>query len=82
MFTEDSHLCKPPPGYEHIVHDEPDYGGFLRGRIASLGDAQPVVVYCRPEALAAPGEKLGQFIRGAAELPVRRFTSAPGSSAD
>lgn len=29
-----------------------------------------VVVYCRPEALATPGEKLSQFLRGLAGLPV------------
>ena len=27
-------------------------------------------MYCRPEALAAPGEKLRQFVCGLARLPV------------
>jgi hypothetical protein len=29
-----SHKANPPPGFEWIVRDEPDYGGFLRGRVA------------------------------------------------
>ena len=33
-------LANPPKGHEHIVHDEPDYGGFLRGRVASTDEAQ------------------------------------------
>jgi hypothetical protein len=56
--ARDSHRDNPPRGHEHIIDDEPDYGGFLRGRVASLGEDQLVVVYCREEALAAPGEKL------------------------
>jgi hypothetical protein len=65
-----SHRDNVPRGYEEILDDEPDYGGFLRGRVASLGENQLVVVYCRPDALAAPGEKLNQFLRGLARLPV------------
>jgi hypothetical protein len=65
-----SHRDNVPRGYEAILDDEPDYGGFLRGRVASLGGDQLVVVYCRPEALAAPGEKLSQFLRGLSQLPV------------
>ena len=34
--ARDSHAKNEPRGYEHIVNDEPDYGGFLRGRVASL----------------------------------------------
>ena len=65
-----SHRDNVPRGYEAILNDEPDYGGFLRGRVASLGGDQLVVVYCRPEALAVPGEKLSQFLCGLARLPV------------
>ena len=68
--ARDSHRSNPPRGFEHIIDDEPDYGGFLRGRVASEGDGQPVVVYCREEALAADGPKLRQFVRGVARLPV------------
>jgi hypothetical protein len=65
-----SHLRNVPRGFEHILDDEPDYGGFLRGRVATLGADQLVVVYCREEALAAPGDKVDQFVRGIARLPV------------
>ncbi|VTS08092.1 hypothetical protein [Tuwongella immobilis] len=65
-----SHRDNVPRGHEGIEDDEPDYGGFLRGRIASLGSDQLVVVYCRPEALAVAGDKLRQFLRGLAQLPV------------
>ena len=66
----DSHRDNLPRGFEFIADDEPDYGGFLRGRVASLGDAQLIVVYCGPEALATAGEKLTQFLRGVLQLPV------------
>lgn len=68
--ARDAHRENVPRGFEHILSDEPDYGGFLRGRVASLGDDQLVVVYCRSEALAAAGEKLDQFLSGIDELPV------------
>src|SRR5262245_11820149 len=71
-----SHRDNVPRGYESILDDEPDYGGFLRGRVASLGGDQLVVVYCRTEALASPGEKLDQFLRGLARLPVPLQDSA------
>ena len=35
-----SHRDNVPRGHEQILNDEPDYNGFLRGRIASLGDDQ------------------------------------------
>ena len=65
-----SHRDNLPRGYEAILEDEPDYGGFLRGRVASLGDDSLIVVYCRPEALAAPGDKLSQFVKGITRLPI------------
>ncbi|HEX8463158.1 MAG TPA: hypothetical protein VF627_00950 [Abditibacterium sp.] len=69
--ARDSHLKNPPKGFEHIVHDEPDYGGWLRGRVASSLDDQLIVVYCRPEALAEPGKPLIQFLRGVRQMPIR-----------
>ena len=33
--ARDAHARNVPKGYEHIVHDEPDYGGFLRGRVVT-----------------------------------------------
>jgi hypothetical protein len=68
--ARDAHRHNVPKGYEHILKDEPDYGGFLRGRIATLGDHQLIVVYCRSEALAEGGEKREQFVTGLARLPV------------
>lgn len=68
--ARDSHAKNVPRDYEHIVDDEPDYGGFLRGRVASLFEDQLVVLYCREDALAAPGEKLTQFLRGLKQVPV------------
>ena len=65
-----SHRDNVPRGHEAILDDEPDYGGFLRGRVASLDGDQLVVVYCRPEALATPGDKLNQLLCGLSRLPV------------
>lgn len=68
--ARDSHLRNVPRGYEHILMDEPDYGGFLRGRVASLSDDQLIVVYCREEALAMYGPSLTQFLRGIEQIPI------------
>jgi hypothetical protein len=68
--AKDSHAQHVPRGYEHILDDEPDYGGFLRGRVVSLGEDQLVVVYCRSDDLAEPGEKLSQLMSGMSRLPV------------
>jgi hypothetical protein len=65
-----SHRDNVPRGYESILHDEPDYEGFLRGRVASEGSDQLIVVYCRSEALATPGAKLTQFLSGIDRLPI------------
>src|SRR3954471_1746842 len=59
-----SHRDNVPKGYEHILHDEPDYCGFLRGRVVRLDDSQLIVVYCRPEALAKPGSSIEQLVSG------------------
>jgi hypothetical protein len=65
-----SHRHNVPRGHEAILRDEPDYGGFLRGRVASLGEHQLVVLYCRAEAMAAPGPRLSQLLRGLERVPV------------
>ncbi|MBK6609320.1 MAG: hypothetical protein IPG24_28525 [Leptospiraceae bacterium] len=70
------HFQKLTRGYEHIVDDEPDYGGFLRGRVASNFGPQLIVVYCRPESLAEKGEKLDQFLKGMKQIPVALDNSA------
>jgi hypothetical protein len=68
--ARDSHRKNIPRGFEHILEDEPDYGGFLRGRAASQLGRQLIVVYCREEALAAPGPKLSQFLCGLDAVPI------------
>jgi hypothetical protein len=71
-----AHAHNVPRGYEHILDDEPDYGGFLRGRMVTVRGRQLVVVYCRPTALAAPGPQLTQFMRGLNAVPVPLATDA------
>ena len=68
--ARDAHRRHPPRGFEHIIDDPPDYGGFLRGRLASDDGQQIVVVYCRAEALASPGPSLSQLLIGLRQLPV------------
>jgi hypothetical protein len=68
--ARDSHMRNPPRGFAHIVDDEPDYGGFLRGRVATDGDHQLVVVYCGEAALVASGAPVTQLVTGLAQLPV------------
>ena len=68
--AKDAHARNVPRGHEHIVDDEPDYGGFLRGRIVTSRGRQLVVVYCRPEALATPGPAVVQLVRGMRQVPV------------
>ncbi len=68
--ARDAHRKHPPRGFAWILQDEPNYGGFLRGRIARRAERQLVVVYCRPEALAVPGPPVEQLIRGLAQVSV------------
>lgn len=69
--AKDAHRRNVPRGFEHILDDEPDYGGFLRGRLVrSVDGFQLIVVYCRPEALAAPGRPLSQLLEGLEQLPM------------
>ncbi|MDP6046746.1 MAG: hypothetical protein QGH94_01295 [Phycisphaerae bacterium] len=67
--AKNSHKKNCPKGFEHILDDEPDYCGFLRGRVASNFGPQLIVVYCRPEALARAGAKLTQFLNGVSQIP-------------
>jgi hypothetical protein len=68
--AKQAHRANLPPGHEHILKDEPDYGGFLRGRVASNFGEPLVVVYCRPEALAEDAAKMLQFLDGISQLPI------------
>lgn len=65
-----SHLANPPRGFEQILDDEPDYGGFLRGRVARSDPYQLVVIYCRAEALAGDGPAVAQLLAGLDEAPI------------
>jgi hypothetical protein len=79
-----SHRENPPKGFEHIVDDEPDYGGFLRGRVARAEDHQLVVVYCRPGALTDPGPAVEQLLKGldAAPVPIDEDALVVSDNAD
>lgn len=65
-----SHRDNVPKGFEHILRDEPDYGGFLRGRVVRLSGHQLVVVYCRSEALAKAGPAVEQLTCALENLPI------------
>jgi len=65
-----SHRDNPPPGHEHILRDELDYGGFLRGRVVRYGGNQLLAIYCRAEALAGPTTALRQLLKGLSQMPV------------
>lgn len=68
--AHNSHRANPPQGYEHIIEDEPDYGGFLRGRVVRYSDYQLIAVYCRSEALATATPSLRQFLTGLEQMPM------------
>ena len=74
--AKNAHRSNLPKGFEHILEDEPDYGGFLRGRVASNFGNQLIVVYCRPEALESDASKMAQFLDGLSQLPVPHATDA------
>ena len=65
-----SHRDNVPKGCEHILADEPDYGGFLRGRVVRHDGHQLVVIYCRAKALAEPGRQVEQFVLGLERMPI------------
>jgi len=68
--AKDAHRTNYPKGFKHILNDPPEYGGFIRGRLASnLG--QPIlVVYCRETALIDDKSKIEQLSIGLDQLPV------------
>lgn len=74
--AKDAHIKNLPKGHEHIVHDEPDYGGFLRGRVASNWGEQLIAVYCRSNALAEDVDTMAQFITGISQLPIPLSSNA------
>ena len=70
------HKANPPKGFEWILRDEPDYGGFLRGRVARRFEHQLIVVYCRPELLAEKKEAMTQLLDGLDQMPIPIDNSA------
>lgn len=68
--AQDSHLKHPPKGFAHIIHDEPLYGGFFRGRVARQTGPQLVVVYCNETDLDSDVERLTQFLTGLSKIPI------------
>lgn len=68
--ARDGHLRNPPKGRADILKDEPEYGGYLRGRVARYAGDQFIVVYCAPEALADDRGKIAQLLAGLAEVPI------------
>ncbi len=74
--AKDAHRAHYPRGFGHILDDEPDYCGFLRGRLASNPGPHLIVVYCRPGALVEPGPQLKQFLSGISQVPIPVPTDA------
>jgi len=68
--AKDAHKKNVPKGYQHILKDEPEYGGFLRGRLASNQGDPIIVVYCRPDALSDDLLKIEQLLDGISQLPL------------
>lgn len=66
----DAHRKNPPENYEWILNDEPDYGGFLRGRVARRFEHQLIVIYCRPELLSEDKPAIAQLLDGLGQMPI------------
>lgn len=70
LNAKHSHKANPPKGCEWILKDEPDYGGFLRGRVACRFEHQLIVVYCRPELLVENTQAINQLLSGLTQMPI------------
>ncbi len=68
--ARDAHRHNPPPGHEWISRDEPDYGGFLRGRVARRFEQQLIVIYCRPQLLSESQSAIAQLLDGLGQMPI------------
>lgn len=68
--ARDSHAKNTPKGYGHIRDDEPEYGGFLRGRVVRQLNDQLIVVYCRADALSEDPSRIPQFVRAMDQMPI------------
>jgi len=74
--ARDAHRENYPKGYKHILNDEPDYCGFLRGRVATKDNKQLIVIYCRSESLATDAQKMKQLLTGISQFPLPLSDSA------
>lgn len=68
--AKDAHKKNVPKGFDYILKDEPNYGGFLRGRLARQFREQIIVIYCESNALNNNIEKINQFLSGIKDIPV------------
>ena len=68
--AKDAHIRNYPKGHAHILKDKPEYGGFLRGRVATKLEHQLIVVYCREDALHSDPARMAQFLKGITRIPV------------
>ncbi|WP_299247422.1 hypothetical protein [uncultured Aquimarina sp.] len=68
--AKEAHKKNTPKGFDYILQDEPNYGGFLRGRLARQFEEQIIVIYCEPEVLHLNNEKIKQFLTGIKEIPL------------
>jgi hypothetical protein len=68
--AKDAHIKNTPKGFNYILKDEPNYGGFLRGRLARQFEEQIIVIYCESEALYNNIEKIEQFLTGIKAIPL------------
>ena len=68
--AREAHKDNPPPDHEWILNDEPDYGGFLRGRVARRFEQQLIAIYCRAELLANDKNAIAQLLDGLSRMPI------------
>ena len=68
--ARDSHLKNTPKGFDRIRDDEPEYCGFLRGRIVRSLRNQLIVVYCRHDALSHDQKRITQFLSAIGQMPI------------
>ena len=76
LDAREAHKDNPPANYEWILQDEPDYGGFLRGRVARRFEQQLIVIYCRSELLSEDQNAIAQLLDGLSQMPIPLDESA------
>lgn len=68
--AKDAHKKNIPKGFDFILQDEPNYGGFLRGRLARQFEEQIIVIYCESKALYNKPKKMNQLLEGINTIPL------------